>query len=326
MTATHLLSPADILWKIVEDYGYDSEPIFLNEGIDHEMISKPGMRISHAKAESSWNKVAGLIVDPCFGLRGSKFWHPSHFNALGYAWLASSTLREALVRASRYAHIVGEDRETRLEDTPEGLCITLSDSLTLPPLMDLAMSILISACRLNYGEDLNPVAVYFIHSKPHCAKEYYSYFNAPVMFNTGSDKLILSASAVDKHLPVGNPQLAKINDQYIIRYLAGLDDNNIAQRVKGAIIDWLPSGGISNEKVAQKLNMSTRTLQRRLKTAHTTFRSLLDEVRQELAENYIQDSTISLMEISFVLGYSEYSSFSRAYKSWTGISPSEIRN
>jgi AraC-like DNA-binding protein len=326
MDATHLLSPTDILWKILEDYGHDAESVFLNEGIDREMISKPGIRISHAKVEGLWNKIAGRIEDPCFGLHGSKFWHPSHFNALGYAWLASSSLREALVRASRYAHIVGEDRETRLEDIPEGLSITLSDSLKLPPLMDLAMSILISACRLNYGEDLNPVAVHFIHSKPHCAKEYYSYFNAPVMFNAESDKLILSADAVDKHLPTGHLHLAKINDQYIIRYLAELDDNNIAQRVKGAIIDSMPSGGVSNEKVAQKLNMSTRTLQRKLKTAHTTFRTLLDEVRQELAENYIKDTTISLMEIAFVLGYSEYSSFSRAYKSWKGISPSENRN
>lgn len=88
----------------------------------------------------------------------------------------------------------------------------------------------------------------------------------------------------------------------------------------------MPSGGVSNEKVAQKLNMSTRTLQRKLKASHTTFRTLLDEVRHEFAANYIQDSTFSLMEIAFVLGYSEYSSFSRAYKSWTGISPSEIRN
>lgn len=213
----------------MEDYGCDAESVFLNAGIDSKMISKPGMRISHAKVEGLWNQVTGLIEDPCFGLHGSKFWHPSHFNALGYAWLASSTLREALVRASRYAHIIGEDRETRLEDTPEGLSTTLSNSLKVIPLMDLSMSILISACRLNYGEDLNPVAVYLIHSKPHCTKKYYSYLNAPVMFNADSDKLILSADAVDKHLLTGNPHLAKINEQYIIRYLNGLDDDNIAQ-------------------------------------------------------------------------------------------------
>ena len=90
-------------------------------------------------------------------------------------------------------------------------------------------------------------------------------------------------------------------------------------------MDMLPSGGVSYEKVAQRLNMSPRSLQRKLQIDHTTFRSLLEEVRQEIAENYIHDSTVNLMEIAFVLGYSEYSSFSRAYKRWTKISPSKIR-
>jgi AraC-like DNA-binding protein len=325
MAVTHLLSPADILWNILKDYGYDAESIFLEEGIDREMVLRPGVRITQARVDSLWSKVNELIDDPCFGLRGAKFWHPSHLNALGYAWLASGTLREALNRAGRYMHIIGEDREHRLEDTAKGLTVTLSHSLKLPALMDLSMSILMFMCRLNYGADLNPVNVNFIHSKPACAKEYYSYFNAPVNFNADNDDLTLPADAVDRRLPIGNPQLAKIHDQYIIRYLAELDENNIVQRVKGAIIDMLPSGGVSYEKVAQKLNMSTRSLQRKLQLGHTTFRTLLEEVRQGMAENYVHDSTVSLMEISFVLGYSEYSSFSRAYKRWTKISPSEIR-
>jgi AraC-like DNA-binding protein len=235
-------------------------------------------------------------------------------------------LREALFRAARYTHIIGEDRETRLEDTAEGLTVTLSNSLEVPALMDLSMSIVMTVCRLNYGKDLNPVNVNFIHSKPACAREYYSYFNAPVKFNAENDSLTLPADAVDRRLPIGNPQLAKINDQYIIRYLAELDENNIIQRVKGAIMDMLPSGGVSCEKVAQRLNMSPRSLQRKLQIDHTNFRSLIEEVRQEIAEHYVHDSTVSLMETAFVLGYSEYSSFSRAYKRWTGMSPGEGRH
>jgi len=325
MTVTHLLSPADILWKLLEDYGHDAESIFLEVGIDCEMFLKPGARIAHARVESLWSKVNELIEDPCFGLRGVKFWHPSQFNALGHAWLASGTLREALNRAVRYAHITGTDRKNRLEDTAKGLTVTLSQSLKVPALMDLAMSILMSACRLNYGPDLNPVEVNFIHSKPACAEEYYSYFNAPVNFNADSDCITLPADAVDRRLPIGNPQLAQIHDQYIIRYLAELDKNNIVQRVKGAIIDMLPSGEVSGEKVAERLNMSTRSLQRKLQGARTTFGALLEEVRQELAEHYIHDSTVSLTEIAFVLGYSEYSSFWRAYKRWTKTPPSAIR-
>ena len=323
---THLLSPVDILWNILIDYGYDAESVFLEVGIDREMILKPGARITHARADNLCSKVDDLIEDPCWGLHGVKFWHPSHFNALGHAWLASGTLREALNRAIRYAHIIGEDREHRLENTAKGLTITLSRSLKSPALMDLAMSIWLSACRLNYGPDLNPVEVTFIHSQLVCAEEYNSYFKAPVKFNADYDSLTLPADAVDKRLPIGNPHLATLSDQYIITYLAELDKKNIVQRVKGVIIEMLPSGGVSDEKVAKRLNMSTRSLQRKLQGAHTTFGKLLDEVRQEIAEHYLHDSNVSLTEIAFVLGYSEYSSFWRAYKRWTKTSPSEIRN
>jgi len=322
---THLLSQVDILWNILIDYGYDAESVFLGLGIDREMFLKPGARIPHARADSLISKVDDLIDDPCWGLRGAKFWHPSHFNALGFAWLASSTLREAINRTTRYAHITGTDREHRAEDTAKGLTVTLSYSMKLPALMDLAMSIWLSACRLNYGPDLNPVEVNFIHPQLACAEEYDSYFKAPVNFNADYDSFTLPADAVDKRLSIGNPHLATLSDQYITTYLAELDKNNIVQRVKGAIIEMLPSGGVCNEKVAHKLNMSTRSLQRKLKRAHTTFGKLLNEVRYEIAEHYLHDSNVSLEEIAFVLGYSEYSSFWRAYKRWTKTSPSDIR-
>ena len=323
---THLLSPVDILWNILIDYGHDAESVFLEVGIDREMILKPGARYPHARAESLCSKLDDLIDDPCWGLRGVKFWHPSHFNALGYVWLASGTLREAITRTTRYAHVMGTDREHRVENTAKGLTVTLSRSLKLPALMDLSMSIWLSACRLNYGPDLNPMEVNFIHSQLACGKKYESYFRAPIKFDAETDSITFPADAVDKRLPIGNPHLAALSDQYIATYLADLDKNNIVQRVKGAIIEMLPSGGVSDEKVAKRLNMSTRSLQRKLQGAHTTFGKLLDEVRQEVAEHYIHDSNVSLSEIAFVLGYSEYSSFWRAYKRWTKASPSDIRN
>ena len=91
MSATYLLSPSSILWKTLEAYGFDPEPIFLEMDITYEMIFKPGTRISHKNTQNLWEKVSNLIEDPCFGLRAGQYWHPSHFNALGFAWLASTT-------------------------------------------------------------------------------------------------------------------------------------------------------------------------------------------------------------------------------------------
>lgn len=323
---THLLAPADILWKTLEDYSYDAYSVFLEVGIDQEMLLQPGARVAHVKAEALWEKVTQLIEDPCFGLRAAKFWHPSHLHALGHALLASCTLREALERVSRYAHLVGEDREFQIEDTSEGTVITLSSSLVQPPLMDLSMAILLSACRMNYGSILTPISVSFIHPQPSCMEQYESFFQSRITFQAESDCLVLPTSAVEKRLPIGNPYLANINDQHIIHYLATMEKNKIASLVRSAIVDMMPSGLVSEEKAAAKLNLSTRSLQRKLRSDHTTFKQLLNDVRQELAKSYIHDPSVSLMEIAFLLGYSEYSSFSRAFKRWTNTSPSKARH
>ena len=325
MPATHLLSQKDILWKILETYGHDPAPIFLRQGIDREMLMRPGTRISYMKAHNLWEKASELITDPCFGLRAVEYWHPSHFNALGYAWLASVTLREALARFDRYVHMITESTDTYLVENPEGLSVVLSTAMEVPAYMDSTMTILTTMCRLNLGRNFKPVAVSFIHPEPSCSHEYVEFFNAPVNFNAKADKLTISLTDADRRLASGNKYLASLNDQYILRYLAGLNDQDLQQRVKGAFMDLLPSGPISLERVAARMNMSTRSLQRRLRDEGTTFRNLVDEVRRKLAEKYIREPGISLMEVAFVLGFSVYSSFSRAYKRWTGMSPGEGR-
>ena len=95
--------------------------------------------------------------------------------------------------------------------------------------------------------------------------------------------------------------------------------------MKNEIVDELPSGLPSDELIAKAVSMSTRSLRRRLSAEGTTYSQLLDAVRRELAERYIADTSRSLGEISYLLGFSELSSFSRAFKRWTGKIPGEYR-
>ena len=95
--------------------------------------------------------------------------------------------------------------------------------------------------------------------------------------------------------------------------------------VKTAILENLGEGGICETVVAESLHMSTRNLHRKLNSVDTSFKTLLLETRSELANQYINDASLTLTEISYMLGFSEISSFSRAYKRWTGQSPSAAR-
>ena len=90
-------------------------------------------------------------------------------------------------------------------------------------------------------------------------------------------------------------------------------------------MDQLPSGHISDDSVADALHMSVRTMHRKLVEVNNNFRTILVEMRRDLAEQYILDNSLTLTEISLLLGFSEPSSFSRAFKNWTGTTPSEVR-
>ncbi len=325
MTPTNLLAPKEILWKIIESYGYDPGIVFSRAGLTHDMLMKQGARIPYKTVDRLWDEATRLVKDPCLGLRAGEFWHPSHFNALGYAWLASSSLREALGRLARYIQVVSQDTEIQMFDSAEGLVYTLSNSLEHEVRMDLCMATIMTMCRINFGPNLKPVAIRFIHPEPSCGEKYFAFFKGPVYFDTDRDSLTLASKDVDKPLPGSNPILAEINDHIVIRYLSSLNNDDIVHRVQAVIIDLLPSGLVSDEKVAGQLYMSVRSLQRKLQQSGTSFRKLLDRTREELARQYICDRGVDLTEIAFLLGFSEHSAFSRAFKRWTGQTPSDMR-
>jgi AraC-like DNA-binding protein len=328
MHYSHLATATNILWKLIEANGHDPEALYRDVGIDPGLLNKPGARVPSALVNRIWAKATEIIDDPCFSMKAHKYWHPSYLHALGYAWLASHTLREAINRFVRYLRVVSEKPFLKLKEDPDGFTLIFGFEhlgMRIPAQIDMGMAIAIHMCRLNYGEDLKPIAVNVVHAEPSCAEKYFAFFKAPVQFSADRDSITLSFPDVDKYLIGANPQLARLNDQVMIEYLAKLDKDNIVDRVTAVIIDMLPSGGVADEKVAEQLNMSVRSLQRRLKEARTTFRTLLEAVRKDLAATYVRDPDIELGEVAFLLGFSDQSAFSRAFKRWTGCSPSEAR-
>lgn len=328
MHFSYLATATNILWKLIEANGHDPEAMYRDVGIDPDLLNKPGARFPYALIHRVWAKATEIIDDPCFSLKAHQFWHPSYIHALGYAWLASHTLREAVSRFVRYIRVVSEKPFLKLKEDPDGFTLIFGFELLdmrIPTQIDMGMALAIHMCRLNYGEDLTPIYVDIVHPEPPCAEEYYALYKSPIRFSAERDSMTFSFADFDKYLIGANPQLARLNDQVMIEYLAKLDRDNIIDRATTVIIDMLPSGGLAGDKVAEQLNMSVRSLQRRLKEAGTTFHRLLDGVRNDLASTYVRDPDIELVEVAFLLGFSDQSAFSRAFKRWTGRPPSEVR-
>jgi AraC-like DNA-binding protein len=137
--------------------------------------------------------------------------------------------------------------------------------------------------------------------------------------------MLIPLEVARQRLTGSNEELARLNEHIVVKYLAHAAKTDIVNRVKAAIIDGLASAGVTEMSVADALHMTARNLHRKLHKENTSFKFMLNEVRQELAEQYIKDRSITLTEMSFMLGFSEVSSFSRAYKNWTGRPPSAAR-
>ena len=328
MTASYLGPAVGLYWKLLDSYGIDPDPVFREMGINPAKLDDPNTRFNYVTIDNLWKRMAELSGDQCMGLKAANFWHPSFYGALGYAWLTSSTLRTAMTRYQRYIRILTEGAELHLEDTDAGLKVVLdyhAISQQLPTRTDSFFSYTTEMCRANRGSAFNPVSVSLKHPAPDCASEFFAYFHCPVIFDADENSLTMSFEDADMKLAGSNPHLALLNDQVMIQYLADLDKSDTVSRVKAAMLEQLPSGNLTESSVAEALHISTRTLQRQLQEKNTSFKLILNEVRTELADKYIRNNQLSLTEISFLLGFSEMSSFSRAFKRWTGETPSQYR-
>jgi AraC-like DNA-binding protein len=137
--------------------------------------------------------------------------------------------------------------------------------------------------------------------------------------------LLIDRHDAERNLASANAELIMANEMVALQYLSSLDRSNISVQVKSKIIELLPSGEIREEEVAEALNVSLRTLQRKLREEGESYAHIVKVVKKEMAENYIQDSQLSINEIAYLLGFSDQANFTRAFRRWNGNTPSQYR-
>jgi AraC-like DNA-binding protein len=316
------------LWRQIEDCGIDPAPLLKKHGVEASKRFDPNARISYYKTDLIMAEAALLTGDPSFGLKEANYILPAHIGPLGFSWLASTSLRTALTRLQRYTKVINEKLQIDLQNAEDELVVEIN--VGQPSANEFhrdsaSLGVLTSMCRFICGDSWNPAAVTIKHPEPADASYYFTFFRCAVKFNASRNSLHIHSRQADERLTGSNKQLAQINDHIVVKYLATLAHDDIVNRVKSTIIENLGESGVTESRVANSLHMSTRNLHRRLTSEDTSFKQLLLEIRTELASQYISDATLSLTEISYMLGFSEVSSFSRAYRRWTGWSPSAAR-
>ena len=329
MQLTSFAPITSLLWKYLESCNIDPAPLYRKAGIDPKLIANPLARINVDRVEKLWEQAVMVIDDPTFGVKMVKHWHPSMMGALGYAWLVSSTLRRAMGRVDRYIHTVSQGLNTKLEDTPAGLKLSffIDDSVDIKPQQHtLIIAVVLHMCRFNYGDELVASEICLARDEPDDKAAIDSFFRSEVRFDAEVDSITIARADADAELSSANKQIALMHDEMLMKYLIEIKKGDIVDQVKNIILENLPDGQVTDGLVASELNLSERSMQRRLQEHQTTFRFLLDTVREMVAKQYIENPMNRMSDIAFLLGFSEQSAFSRAFKKWTGKSPLEYRN
>lgn len=316
-------------WRTLDSYGLDPGLAIEARLYRPGSAKRSGSRMSFADYDATIARTYELAKDPAIGIHSAQFMHPSHLGALGHAWMASSSLRDALRCLERYRHMFNEEVELRIEERPGQvrLIYEMTRELTYPDVVaDGHLANALTLCRLNYGSRLKPVDVKLRRSKPSDPQPWLTFYGPVVQFGQTEDSFAISAADADKHLTSSNSELVEIHEYVIQKYLSKLQRDNILNRTRLCIIDQLPSGRVTGEDLAKELNMSKRTLRRKLSEKGESFRSLLLNVRKDLARRYIRNENYSITEIAFLLGFGDSSAFSRAFRDWFGQSPTEARD
>lgn len=327
---TSLASWVGVIHRTLLSYACDADGILLQAGITAQALQTPQARIPIEQTSQLWRLATAAASDPGFGIRVAGHVRANTFHALGLSLAASPTLHDAFERLLRYFRIVSDAGElsfavdgdwARFElMAPDGYGI--SDEA-----VDAFMSCIVRMCRsLASPQRADPIEVHLRRPRPSSTMAFDKAFRCPIQYGSDRNELRFALSELDAPLRDGDPHLARHHDPILVRMLAEVEKDNLQHRVLGLLVELLPRGGATQERVAERLGLSLRTLQRRLQEQAMSYSDILDEARLTVARRLLSQEVYSLSEIAYLLGFSDLSGFSRFFKRSTGEAPGAHRH
>ena len=312
----------------LEQLGISAEEVFERAGVSLSSTSDPMRRMSNADVTALFRESVKITNDPYFGLYVADSFHIGNLHALGLALLVSSTLREFCIRLQKYYHLVSQNVEITLPETAEEviLNVKLLRADICWETVDAFAALMVRLIRAVSDPLFTPKRIELV--RPRLAEgdePFRKYFGCEVLFDQTEIRVCLDRAIIDTPLPGASKELAEMHDRTAMEYLEKLERQDITSRMRAAVVDILSTGMVSKQQIADRLHMSTRNLEIKLARESTNFQQVLDSTRQSLAAGYIEQSSISITETAYLLGFSDAANFTRAFKRWTGKSPLEFR-
>jgi AraC-like DNA-binding protein len=320
--------PVFLAW--LEKGGGDSAPVAEKWGLPANVASLREIVVPLRTVHELTDEVAHRLGDPNLGLHIGTSLPRGSYGLIEFIGRNAPTVMAACHRVVRYASLLNETHVFGFEQHDD--VAILSQRSPRAPLVggrhanEMFIALVVRTVRELTGAKGAIRKVTFAHPAPPDISEHRDFFSCPIEFGRGENRVEFDRSLLDRPVEGCDEALLAVLDEQAERLVGerrtpadGLA--RVREQVRLAIKDGQPS----LERVAEALRSSPRTLQRRLADEGTTFNRLVDQVREDLARVYIADPRLSIGEVAYLLGFSEISAFSRAFKRWTGLTPAAFR-
>jgi len=312
--------------------GARRDDLLAASGVDRADLADQDGRVPFDGYVALMRAAKDLTGDPALALHYGEHVDISQVSIVGLIGQASETMLDALMQLNRYVRLVveadgaGAERfQVVRERGGVWMVDTRRNPNDFPELTESAFAQLVCGPR-RFVSMAFVKSVEVTHPRPEHAAEYERIFQAPVTF--GSDRNAIQFEPAFADLPVARlPRYAfGVLTQHADALLESLESSKSTRgRVEAILMPILHKGEACMDLVASKMALSRQTLFRKLKAEGVTFEQVLDELRHRLAKDYLSARKVSVNETAYLVGFSDPAAFSRAFKRWTGMNPSEIR-
>jgi AraC-like DNA-binding protein len=317
--------------------GLDRSALASAAGVSPGELADPDARLPAAKADAIWAAAVAASDDACLALHAAEAVPFGAYRVLDFLTANAPTLGDALERVAAYFPLIDPRARVGFERGDDSVALTFVslDGLPLPaPAVEYTFAALLLRTRAGLNLDWRPRALELTSAPPppKVAAELARVFAVAPRHAATRDRMLISARDWERANARGDRSLFEVLDRHAAMLLAELPlpglsslDSSLIAGVRAAVGAELRGGDPTLDRVAGRMAMSGRTLQRRLDEHSLRFGELVDEVRSALAKAYLQDRQMALCEVAFLLGFADQSAFGRAFKRWTGMTPGRWR-
>jgi AraC-like DNA-binding protein len=313
-----------VLLVSLREAGVDVDALARRVGIDPAALEQP---LAASRAAALLTLASAQVRDPEFGLVAGARLRPELFGVVGFACISAPTFGAALDRIARYRRITSTDR-TEIHTEPGGarlvLCQVDHDKPYARQKLEAHFAFIVAFGRYLTGRALAPERVAFRFPAPPHQARYAEVLGCAPAFDASDNEMTFGRATLDLPLVSANPEIFAMFGEKADELLPD-EGRSVSERVRAVLRRSLRGELPSVARVARALATSGRSLQRALRAEGTSFQNLLDETRLDLARRHLRNPAIDAAEVAYLLGFTSPSSFYRAFKRWTGLTPEAFR-